>query len=373
MGTFRWELFRYSLPLKEPLRLLGYKLKKREGLILRFYCGSSGKLSTKIFGEGEIATLPGLHPESYKNAEKQIRDYLSSGNESKYKSTSNLFPSVNFGIDMAIRSLNQNLKNITNKDSPERENKIEETVHTRVINCLKIPVNGLAYGSDRKLELECKRLIEEGFQAIKIKVGQLTVKEDLDRVKLVRKILGNNFALRLDANRLWEWDEALEFAKSVSEYGIQYCEEPLRDIRKIEKLYEETKVPFALDETLWKNPNPKNLPKKGIKAFILKPCILGGWDKTKFWVDYAEKKGIQVVLSSSFESGLGLNWIAFIAANLIKNQTPTGIDTAKWFKHDLIEPPFALKNGYYTIPDIWPKAKFNYLEQIDEGTWIKPV
>ena len=54
-----------------------------------------------------------------------------SGNESKYTSTSNLFPSVNFGIDMAIRSLYQNLKNSTNKDSLEKENKIKTYLKRR--------------------------------------------------------------------------------------------------------------------------------------------------------------------------------------------------------------------------------------------------
>ena len=373
MGTFRWELFRYLLPLKKPLRLLGYEFRERKGLILRFYRGSSENLSTNIFGEGEIVTLPGIHTESFNLAEKQIRDYLSSGNETNYKPKLNLFPSVNFGLDMAMRTLFNNLKKSNHNQNIEKKDEIDTTFQTAGINCFKIPVNGLLIGSGSMFELECKRLRDDGYQAIKIKVGQLTVKEDLKRVKLARKILGDKIDLRLDANRLWEWDEALEFAKSASEFGIQYCEEPLRDIRKIEKLYEETKIPLALDETLWKNPSPETLPKKGIKAFILKPCILGGWDKTRFWIDYAEKKDIQVVLSSSFESGLGLNWIAFIAKSLIKKQIPIGIDTAKWFKHDLIDPPFVLKNGYYIIPDSWPKAKFNYLEQIEEGTWIKPV
>ena len=35
MNSYRWELFRYSLPLKEPLRMLGQVLNERVGLILR--------------------------------------------------------------------------------------------------------------------------------------------------------------------------------------------------------------------------------------------------------------------------------------------------------------------------------------------------
>ena len=84
----------------------------------------------------------------------------------------------------------------------------------------------------------------------------------------------------------------------------------------------------------------------------------------------AEKKNVNVVLSSSFESGLGLNWNAYIAANLIKKQIPTGLDTAKWFKHDIIEPPFEIKNGFYKIPESWPQAKNSYLKLVDNGTTV---
>ena len=213
MRTFNWELFRYSLPLKKPLRILGYEFRERKGLILRFYRRSSENSSTNIFGEGEIVTLPGIHTESFNLAEKQIRDYLSSGNEINYKSN-NLFPSVNFGLDMAMRTLFYNLKKSTHNKNIEIKDEIDTTFQTAGINCFKIPVNGLLIGSGSMLELECKRLRDDGYQAIKIKVGQLTVKEDLKRVKLARKILGDKIALRLDANRLWEWDEALEFAKS---------------------------------------------------------------------------------------------------------------------------------------------------------------
>ncbi len=191
----------------------------------------------------------------------------------------------------------------------------------------------------------------------------------MNRVKLARKILGDKIEIRLDANRLWGWKEALEFCNSIREYNIQYCEEPLKDITKIEKLYDETNIPFALDETIWKNPNSKNFPKYGIEAFVLKPSIFGGWNKTKFWVDYAEKKNVNVVLSSSFETGLGLNWIAYISANLIKKQIPTGLDTAKWFKQDIMDPPFEIKNGFYEVPKSWPKAKYSYLKYIDKGTF----
>ena len=79
---------------------------------------------------------------------------------------------------------------------------------------------------------------------------------------------------------------------------------------------------------------------------------------------------MKVVISSSFESGLGLNWLAFMAANLLKQQIPAGLDTAKWFKQDLIDPPFTLTNGNYVFPESWPRANLKHLQKIADGSWI---
>ena len=76
---------------------------------------------------------------------------------------------------------------------------------------------------------------------------------------------------------------------------------------------------------------------------------------------------MDLVLSSSFESGLGLNWIAFMANKILKKKTALGLDTSKYFKNDLIEPPFKIINGGYTLEDSWPKANEKYLQKIAEG------
>jgi O-succinylbenzoate synthase len=236
------------------------------------------------------------------------------------------------------------------------------------------PVNGLAVGSGTVLEMECEELRNGGFKAVKLKVGRLTILQDIQRVRLARKILGNEIALRLDANRAWEWEDALKFAEAVQDFNIEYCEEPLLDSNKLEKLHLQTGMPLALDETLWYAPTPKSdTPAKhvslsGIRALILKPSILGGWNNTKMWIEHAQKNGIHCVLSSCFESGLGLNWIAFMANELLSEKFPAGLDTSKWFEQDLIEPRFLIQNGNYVFPDSWPKSKDTFLEIISEGT-----
>ena len=372
MSLCRWKLFHYSLPLTEPLCLLGHEMHGRTGLILRLHDENDGTSVGDNYGEGEIAPLPGMHPETLSEAENQIGDYLS-GNSLPATCSAALFGSVNFGLDMALRTMFQS-PNVSKfhsfKETAGNDPKPSKFDFTGQI----FPVNGLAVGSGTVLEMECEELRNGGFKAVKLKVGQLTILQDIERVRLARKILGDEIALRLDANRAWEWEDALKFAEAVQDFNIEYCEEPLLDSNKLEQLHLQTGMPLALDETLWYAPTPKSdTPAKhvslsGIRALILKPGILGGWNNTKMWIEHAQKNGIHCVLSSCFESGLGLNWIAFMANELMSEQCPAGLDTSKWFEQDLIEPRFLIQNGNYVFPDSWPKSKDTFLEIISEGT-----
>jgi len=319
MSLCRWKLFHYSLPLTEPLYLLGHKMHERTGLILRLHDENDGTSVGDNYGEGEIAPLPGMHPETLSEAENQIGDYLS-GNSLPATCSAALFGSVNFGLDMALRSMFQS-PNVSKfhsfKETAGNDPKPSKIDFTGQI----FPVNGLAVGSGTVLEMECEELRNGGFKAVKLKVGRLTILQDIERVRLARKILGDEIALRLDANRAWEWEDALKFAEAVQDFNIEYCEEPLLDCNKLEQLHLQTGLPLALDETLWYAPTPKSdTPAKhvslsGIRALILKPSILGGWNNTKMWIEHAQKNGIHCVLSSCFESGLGLNWIALWQMN----------------------------------------------------------
>ena len=149
MKKLRWELFSYSINFKESLSLLGCELSKRKGHILRLYDNCAGKFSDEIFGEGEIATLPGLHPESYYLAEKQIINHLSNENIFFNKPPKSFFSSVSFGLDMAKRTLQNNLKNFLDDRTPNKNKK--NKIYKK--NSIKIPVNGLAVCSGEKLAI----------------------------------------------------------------------------------------------------------------------------------------------------------------------------------------------------------------------------
>jgi O-succinylbenzoate synthase len=51
------------------------------------------------------------------------------------------------------------------------------------------------------------------------------------------------------------------------------------------------------------------------------------------------------VISSCFESGLGIASLALFAASMNLTNTALGLDTLKYFKHDLLTSPFQIEQG----------------------------
>lgn len=71
------------------------------------------------------------------------------------------------------------------------------------------------------------RSIERGIGGIKIKVGQPDMREDLRRLEVVRKRLGDALPLAVDANQQWDCTAALRFGRAVDGFGLFWIEEPL--------------------------------------------------------------------------------------------------------------------------------------------------
>lgn len=82
------------------------------------------------------------------------------------------------------------------------------------------------------------QLKAEGWQAIKLRIHHETMAEDIHTVAAVRKAVGDEMAILVDANQaqssgnwqpgvLWDYRRALETARALQELGCQWLEEPL--------------------------------------------------------------------------------------------------------------------------------------------------
>ncbi len=93
--------------------------------------------------------------------------------------------------------------------------------------------------------------VEQGFGTLKTKAGR-EIREDLEMVRGIRDAVGDKLKLRIDPNRAYTPEQALELAKALEPYHLEYLEqpimaEPLSDARR---LREQTTTPLALNESV---------------------------------------------------------------------------------------------------------------------------
>ena len=114
----------------------------------------------------------------------------------------------------------------------------------------RIKINLLVTGEHGEIIRMVKRGLNEGYRAIKIKAGAGKLQEEIDLVRMIRRLSGPDISLRVDANRCWHLAEALSFIRALHDCPLEYIEEPLQDPGQLPLLFEKTHIPIAIDETL---------------------------------------------------------------------------------------------------------------------------
>jgi D-galactarolactone cycloisomerase len=101
----------------------------------------------------------------------------------------------------------------------------------------------------KTLAEEAARYVEQGFTALKMKVG-LGIAEDIANVRAVRAAIGPQVTLMIDANHAYARHEALALARAVEDQQIGWFEEPLspEDYEGYRELRRLTTIPIAAGE-----------------------------------------------------------------------------------------------------------------------------
>ena len=79
--------------------------------------------------------------------------------------------------------------------------------------------------SDEKLARLCQESVDQGFKHIKLKVGQ-DLQSDIRRCSIARKVIGDDVKLMIDANQIWEVDEAIDWVNKLASVKPWFIEEP---------------------------------------------------------------------------------------------------------------------------------------------------
>ncbi|SDD17968.1 L-fuconate dehydratase [Paracoccus isoporae] len=90
--------------------------------------------------------------------------------------------------------------------------------------CYTTSAGWLGYPDD-KLRRLCREARAQGFSHVKMKVGR-DLDDDIRRLTIAREELGEDITMMIDANQVWEVDQAIDWVKRLSFARPYFIEEP---------------------------------------------------------------------------------------------------------------------------------------------------
>jgi len=327
----------YELKLKTPFETSKGKITERKGFIISLR-SQSGKI-----GIGEVAPFPEFGSETYEEADMRLasikiamRVEINDFNDSlkALLSDFNTHPALKHGLEQALVNLICNERNITVAESLNLKLKKEINVNA-AIGFLK-PEEAVS----RVLQF-----VKEGFKTIKIKTGRDNFEDDFAAISSIRKAVGNEIKLRIDSNGKWSVEEAVKYLNRLEEFSLEYAEQPVNSIEEFKELKNRTSVLLAADESIRDFESAKKfIDEKAIDFLILKPMMLGGLLPALEFIELAEKNNVVPVMTSSFESAIGRT-TAIIAAASVRDDIAHGLAASQYYKVDIAEDNYPVKNG----------------------------
>ncbi|MEG1514962.1 MAG: mandelate racemase/muconate lactonizing enzyme family protein [Clostridia bacterium] len=101
-----------------------------------------------------------------------------------------------------------------------------------------------------ELRAEMQANIKSGAKAVKMKIGALSIGEDLARIDVVRETIGSDIKLLVDANNAYNRIDALKMGRELDRRNIFWFEEPLHpeDLEGSAELCRKLDTPIAIGE-----------------------------------------------------------------------------------------------------------------------------
>lgn len=198
--------------------------------------------------------------------------------------------------------------------------------------------------SKEDLVREAREFLDQGFKAIKMRIGKPTMQEDLDRVEAVRKTLGDQVLLSVDANQGFTVNYAIEMGKRLAGYNLYWYEEPVpvNDVEGSARVAEAVAIPLASGETVYTRDGILQLLQRQA-ADILMPDLarMGGiteWRKAAILADT-----FHIPVSPHIYTEFTAHAAAATPNTMICEYMP-------WFD-DLVANPFKVEEGYLILSE----------------------
>ncbi|TCL02089.1 L-talarate/galactarate dehydratase [Sodalis ligni] len=231
--------------------------------------------------------------------------------------------------------------------------------HRDEVRCYNTSGGYLQASIDEMLDKSSQSLAR-GIGGVKMKVGHPDRKVDLQRVDAVRKHLGDNVPLMVDANQQWDRTTALRMGRVLEQYNLQWIEEPLDayDVEGHRALSAQLDTPIGTGEMLTSVNEVADYIQKGAIDLVMHDAPrVGGITPFLKVAQMAENHGL--MMAPHFVMEIHLHLAAAYAHE-------TWVEHFEW-----LEPVFnerlEIRNGHMIVPTR-PGLGFTLHEQVRSWT-----
>lgn len=145
---------------------------------------------------------------------------------------------------------------------------------------------------------EAVGFVSQGFSIFKTKIGLMSLKEDVDKIRKTREAIGEKTKLLIDANHAYNATTALRMGLLLEEYSIGWFEEPVvpEDLEGYRFLRQRLSMPIAGGEAEFTRFGFRRLIDDGC-VDIVQPdiCCCGGFSEFQKIIAIASSFGVWVI------------------------------------------------------------------------------
>lgn len=204
--------------------------------------------------------------------------------------------------------------------------------------------------SQAALNEEMLRYRELQLAGVKFKVGRVSVKEDVERVRRVREIVGDDFIIVCDANQAWTPDQAIEFCRAAAPLNIGWIEEPVQWSDQLEGLRlvrENSPIPVTAGQGEISRYGCRDLVIQGrVNNLNVDVTIAGG--VTEWRRIAAMAQHFHVKMAHHEEAQVALHLLASIPHGLYVEIFPNPRRDPLWFELPVEQP--RIRDGFMELP-----------------------
>jgi len=193
--------------------------------------------------------------------------------------------------------------------------------------------------------------VARGFKTMYIKIG-FDLKNDLALARAIKEEVGEDIAVRVDANEAWSVFEAIDALQRFEDVGVEFVEQPINmhDITGLADLRNRSKTRIGANQSAWLPWQvPEVLSRRAADVVVTDPHQLGGLVPFRDAAALCQLAGVPIIKHAFADLG-----ITTIATSHVLGTLPSPQLGHQQFltilAHDLLATPVEFVDGSIPVP-----------------------